>query len=286
MLAAFFAALLWGFVPVYIGAVNSGDPIEIVAHRALWSGVLLAGLVLLLPQMTGGLSAVKLALATNRARWGFAVSCFMLTVNWALFVYAVQTRQVFDAAFGYFIYPLVAVLLGIVFLRERLDRWGWLSLALVAAGVLVKAQLVSGVPWIALMLAVTFGIYGVIRKQLGVDPVLGMFIETVLLIVPAIGYIIWMQISGHPIFFGGGSWNVMMALMAGAITVVPLLLYHAGNRALPMIVASLIFYVNPTTQMLVGLFHFDVPFPPSDFVTFGLIWTGTIIYFWTRQNAD
>jgi len=284
ILWSFLAALLWGFVPVYIGAVNSQDPIEIVAHRALWSGIMLAVFIGFMPRMTGGIHAVGRALATGRARWGFLASCIMLTANWALFVYAVQTRQVFDAAFGYFIYPLVAVLLGIVILGESLNRWGWLALVIVAAGVLVKAQAIAGVPWIALLLAITFGIYGVIRKALGTDPVLGMFIETFMLIPIAIGYILWMQISGMPIFFGGGVVNAAMALFAGVVTVVPLLLYHAGNRALPIIVASLVFYVNPTTQMLVGLLYFEVPFPLHDLWAFALIWTGTAVYFWTRHR--
>ena len=122
------------------------------------------------------------------------------------------------------------------------------------------------------------------QKGLGTDPVLGMFIETVMLMPLAIGYILWMQISGMPIFFGGGVVNVAMALFAGVVTVVPLLLYHAGNRALPIIVASLVFYVNPTTQMLVGLLYFEVPFPLHDLWAFALIWTGTAVYFWTRHR--
>ena len=280
------AALLWAFVPVYIGVLGDVDTAEIVAHRALWSGVILLGLVLVMPQMTGGVTRVREVLSDQGLRRGLLASCAMLTINWMVFVYAVQTRQVFDAVLGYFIYPLVTVVLGVVILRERLDRWGWVAVAIVAAGVTLKAAAVGGLPWIAATLAVTFGLYGVIRKRLGVDAIMGMFIETMILVPAAIGYLVWMVAGGKVIFFGGGAVGVMLAVFAGEITVVPLILYHAGNRALPIIVASLLFYINPTTQMLIGLFHFDVPLPAREWAVFALIWAGLVLYFATRPRAQ
>ena len=280
------AALLWAFVPVYIGVLGDVDTAEIVAHRALWSAVILLGLVIVMPQMTGGVTRVREVLSDQGLRRGLLASCAMLTINWMVFVYAVQTRQVFDAVLGYFIYPLVTVVLGVVILRERLDRWGWVAVAIVAAGVTVKAAAVGGLPWIAATLAVTFGLYGVIRKRLGVDAIMGMFIETMILVPAAIGYLVWMVAGGKVIFFGGGAVGVMLAVFAGVITVVPLILYHAGNRALPIIVASLLFYINPTTQMLIGLFHFDVPLPAREWAVFALIWAGLVLYFATRPRAQ
>ena len=280
------AALLWAFVPVYIGVLGDVDTAEIVAHRALWSGVILLGLVLVMPQMTGGVTRVREVLSDQGLRRGLLASCAMLTINWMVFVYAVQTRQVFDAVLGYFIYPLVTVVLGVVILRERLDRWGWVAVAIVAAGVTLKAAAVGGLPWIAATLAVTFGLYGVIRKRLGVDAIMGMFIETMILVPAAIGYLVWMVAGGKVIFFGGGAVGVMLAVFAGVITVVPLILYHAGNRALPIIVASLLFYINPTTQMLIGLFHFDVPLPAREWAVFALIWAGLVLYFATHPRAQ
>lgn len=279
------AALLWAFVPVYIGILGDVDTAEIVAHRALWSGVILLGLVLLMPRMTGGVERVRAVLSNPELRRGLLASCAMLTVNWMVFVYAVQTRQVFDAVLGYFIYPLVTVVLGVFILRERLDRWGWVAVAIVAAGVTLKALTVGGLPWIAATLAVTFGLYGVIRKRLGVDAIMGMFIETMMLVPAAIGYLVWMLADGKLTFFGGEATGVMLALFAGVITVVPLILYHAGNNALPIIVASLLFYINPTTQMLIGLFHFNVPLPAREWVVFALIWAGLVLYFATRPRA-
>ena len=135
----------------------------------------------------------------------------------------------------------------------------------------------------ALILAVSFALYGVLRERLGVNPVLGMFIETVILIPPAILYLLWMYATGGPVFFGGSAVNTILAMLAGVITVLLLLLYHAGNRDLPIIVAGLLFYANTTTQMLIGIYHFHVPFPPSEAVTFGLIWCGLALYFLSRR---
>ena len=165
------AAIMWGIVPIYIGYVDADDPMEIVMHRALWSGVLLLGVIFFLPQMTGGIVAIRAALTSVSLRWSFLLSSILLTMNWGIFVYAVQTQRVVEAALGYFIYPLVTVVLGILLLREKLDRWGWMAVAIVAGGVILKTQSAAGLPWISLVLAVTFGLYGVLRKRMGVDAV-------------------------------------------------------------------------------------------------------------------
>ena len=279
------AALLWGFVPVYIGYLGDVDPMEIVGHRVLWSGVILLGLVTLAPSLFGGLKDARAALTTPRMRFGFLVTCALLSVNWIVFVYAVQARQIFDAALGYFIYPLVTVILGILMLRERLDRWGWAAVGIVGCGVALKAAHHGGVPWIALVLALSFALYGVARKRMTVNPVIGMFVETVFLIPLSVIYLSWRHDAGQTNFLGGGAVNVTLAVFAGVVTVVPLLLYHAGNRALPISVASLLFYINPTTQLVVGLIYFDLVTTPEEWLVFGLIWTGLVLYFASRRRG-
>ena len=279
------AALLWGFVPVYIGYLGDVDPLEIVVHRALWSGVILLGLVTLAPSLFGGLRDARAAVSTVRMKAGFLVTCGLLSINWIVFVYAVQARQIFDAALGYFIYPLVTVVLGIWVLRERLDKWGWAAVGLVGCGVALKALNHGGMPWIALVLALSFALYGVTRKRMTVNPVIGMFVETVFLIPLCIIYLVWRHQAGETVFFGGGTVNVTLAIFAGVVTVVPLLLYHAGNRALPISVASLLFYINPTTQLVVGVMYFDLAATPREWLVFGLIWTGLAVYFSSRGRS-
>ena len=173
---AVLAPLLRGFVSIYISVLGDVDALEIVVHRALWSGVILLGLVTMAPSLTGGMTAVRAALSTSRLLLGFALTCGLVTVNWMIFVYAVQSRQLFEAALGYFIYPLVTVVLGMLLLGERLDRWAWVAIGVVAAGV-------------ALALAGSFGFYGVVCKRMGIDPLIGIFIETVMLIPLSILYL-------------------------------------------------------------------------------------------------
>ena len=275
------AAVLWGLVPLYVNFVDAGAPYEIVAHRALWSGVLLLFYTLLL----GGVHRVLIVITNREMRRGFFVSSFLLTVNWGLFVYAVQSGHTIQAALGYFIYPLVAVVLGILLLREQLDWLGWMAVVIVACGVIAKLVLDGRPPVLGLCLAVTFGLYGVTRKKMGIDPVTGMFVETLFVMPLAAGYLLWMAYNSQPIFYGGGLLNVLLALLAGVITVVPLLLYHAGNRDLPLAMASLLFYANPTMQLCLGVFLFEGVFTRGDGLTFGLIWAGIIVYFASRPAA-
>jgi chloramphenicol-sensitive protein RarD len=286
LVCAVLAPLLWGFVPIYISLLGEADGLEIVVHRALWSGVILLVLVILAPSLTGGLRAVRTALSTSRLRLGFALTCGLVTFNWVIFVYAVQARLLFEAALGYFIYPLLTVMLGMLLLRERLDRWAWVAIFVVFAGVALKAANVGGLPWVALALAVSFGLYGVIRKRMGIDPLIGIFIETVMLMPLSVLYLWWQHSTGAAIFFGGGAVNVMLAIFFGVITVVPLILYHAGNRALPITVSSLLYYINPTTHMVVGLIYFRLSIPLWEWAVFGLIWSGLVVYFSTRERES
>ncbi len=274
------AALLWGLVPLYVDIVHATNPYEIVAHRALWSGILLLFFMLL----TGGMRMIPGVIVAKATRRGFVVSSFLLTLNWGLFVYAVQAGHAVEAALGYFIYPLIAGVLGILLLGERLDRMAWISITVVVCGVFVKMGLDGRPPIIGLCLAATFGLYGVTRKRMGIDPVTGMFVEMLVVMPLAAGYLIWMVFDGQLIFYGGGLLNILLALFAGVITVVPLLLYHAGNRDLPFTAASLLFYANPTTQLCLGVFVFGEAFTLSDGLAFSLIWLGIIVYFTSRSK--
>lgn len=257
LVCAVLAPLLWGFVPIYISVLGDVDALEIVVQRALCSGVILLGLVTMAPPLTGGMTAARAALSTSRLRLGFALTCGLVTLNWMIFVYAVQARQLFEAALGYFIYALVTVILGMLLLGERLDRWAWVAIGTVATGVALKASNLGHLPWVALALVGSFSLYGVVRKRMGIDPLIGIFIETVMLVPLSVLYLWWRHSTGAVILFGGGLMNIMLAVFAGIVTVVPLLLYHAGNRALPITVSSLLYCINPTTHIVVGLLNFS-----------------------------
>ena len=189
----------------FLGDVN---PLEIVAHRSLWSFVLLFALVAWRHHISPALRIfVNKKLLAN-----FIITTCFLSANWTIYVYAVQSYHVVGAALGYFIYPICTVFLGIIVLGERLDSWAWLALCFVTLGVLIKAFFIAGVPWVALSVAVTFSFYAVARKRLKIDPILGLFVETLILLPITLGFFGWLAWSGQPLFFDGGAKFVLLAM--------------------------------------------------------------------------
>ncbi len=280
VLFALSAGILWGFVPVYIHFLGDVDSLEIVAHRSLWSLVLLFALV----AWRKHISLTAQIFVNKKSLASFIITTCFLSANWIVYVYAVQSGHVVSAALGYFIYPICTVLLGIAVLAERLDRCAWLAVCCVIIGVLIKAFLIAGVPWVALSVAVTFSLYAVARKRLKVDPILGLFVETLILLPVTLGFFGWLVWCDQPLFFGGGAKFVLLAMFVGVLTVVPLILFHAGNQLLSMTTASLLFYSNPTTQLLIAILLIGEAFAVQDLLAFGPIWLGIAIYFATRPK--
>ncbi len=275
------AGILWGIVPVYIYLVDVDDPYEIVAHRSIWSAVLL----LLICWIGGQLGNIWGMMRGRRNFFKFFLTASLLSLNWGIYVYAVQAEQLVAAAFGYFIYPLCTVMLSIIVLGETLDRWATIAIGLVCFGVIAKAMVIMEVPWVSLALAATFSLYAVLRKRMGFDPVQGLFVETMMVLPFATLYLIWMATNGQTLFFGGGVANIMLAIFSGIITVLPLILFHKGNQLLSLTMASLLFYSNPTAQLLLGVIAFSEQFLVGELVAFGLIWIGIAVYFTTRRSV-
>ena len=275
------AGILWGIVPVYISIIDVEDPYEVVAHRSIWS----AALLFLICWIGGQLDDIWALLRTQRNFYNFFLTAGLLSFNWCIYVYSVQTEQVVAAALGYFIYPLCTVILGIIVLGEKLDRWTGVAIGFVCFGVVAKAVMIMDIPWVSLALAGTFSLYAVLRKRMGFDPIQGLFVETMLVLPFALTFLIWMAMNGQVLFFGGGLTNVLLAIFAGIMTVVPLIFFHKGNQMLSMTMASLLFYSNPTAQLLLGVFAFSEKFVIIDLIAFGLIWIGIAVYFMTRRRV-
>ena len=275
------AGILWGIVPVYIYIIDVEDPYEIVAHRSLWS----AALLFLICWIGGQLGDLLAMLKTQRNLYNFFLTSGLLSLNWGIYVYSVQTEQVVAAALGYFIYPLCTVMLGIIVLRETFDRWAGVAIGLVCFGVVAKAMMLMDIPWVSLALAGTFSSYAVLRKKMGFEPIQGLFVETMLVLPFALAFLIWMAMNGQGLFFGGGLNNVLLAIFAGVITVVPLIFFHKGNQLLSLTMSSLLFYSNPTAQLLLGVVVFSEQFLVNDLIAFSLIWIGIAVYFTTRRRA-
>jgi chloramphenicol-sensitive protein RarD len=278
------AFVLWGVFPLYFRQIASVSPLEVVLHRSVWS--LLFVLVLLAAlRRFGWMRALR---SQPRRLAQFALSALLLSANWLLYVYAVHSGQVVEASLGYFINPIVNVLLGVAVLRERLNRVQWAAVALAAAGVLWLTLHSGGLPWIALVLAVTFGLYGLMRKTAALGALEGLALETMLLapiVVPALA---WWTFSGHGAMARGDLVLDAWLLIGGPLTALPLLLFAAGARRLPLATVGLIQYVSPTITLLLGVYVFGEDFDRQRLIGFGFIWSALALYSldgWRRSRA-
>ena len=279
-LAAFLGPALWGILPVFYVLLEGYHAVEIVVQRVLWAFLLLA----LYYGITGKLQILARCFAPSKQLVFLLIGTIMIAINWTTFVYAVGEVRVVEASFGYFVYPLIAVGASVLFLGERLDKRGMIALMLSAIGVLIKGWSLGSVPDISLILAVSFALYAVVRKQIAIDSLDGFFCETILLMPFAIAFLSWHISGGGALFFDGQVTGVALAISCGVITTVPLVLFLRGNKALPLSLAAFIFYVNPTLQLLCGVMFFGEGFSTKDLLAFGCIWLGLIIQFVRRPS--
>lgn len=267
---------LWGFLPLYMKAVAHIPSLEVVAHRIFWS-VLVAGITLLVLGLTGD---IKAALRSPRTLAMATVTAALITVNWGTYVWAIAVDRTVETALGYYINPLVTVLLGAVLLGEKLSKPQIVAicLAVVAVGVLTFDA--GGLPWVSLVLALSFAAYGYLRKTLPVGPSQGFFLEVLILCLPCLGYIVWLESTGQGHFFDSAS-NVGLLLFAGPATAVPLILYAFGAKLLRFSTIGIMQYIAPTVIAAIGVFLFGEPFGPARMLAFGLIWVALALYTWS-----
>jgi chloramphenicol-sensitive protein RarD len=265
--------LLWGIFPLYVRALARLRPLEILVHRMLWSGVLLVVLL-----TVSGRWAWLRRMREPRVWLTFSASAFLLSCNWFCFLWAVDRGRVVDASLGYFINPFVSVLLGVVLLRERLRRGQVLSLVPAVLGVVWLAVQTGHVPWIGLVLALSFGLYGFLRKTAPLGALEGLTVETLLLSPIALGLFLFWWATGRNGFAASGAGFRLLVMAAGPVTAVPLLLFAAGARRIPLSLTGIIQYVGPTLQLAVGVLVFREPFGPVRIVGFGLVWTALALY--------
>jgi len=266
------AYLVWGFFPAFFKSVAHIPPLEVACHRIVWSLATLVPLALL----TRRQGEILAALRTPRVLATLACSTLLIASNWVIFIYAVESGQVLLSSLGYFINPLVSVLLGFVFLKERLQRWQNLSLLLAIGGVATMTLLQGRLPWIALVLAITFGTYGLLRKQVSVDALVGLSVETLLLTPLALAYLL-RPASGTP-FWGSLPLDPVLLPLSGVVTAIPLLLFAAAARRLRLATIGFMQYLTPTLHFLIAVALFGETFTPSHAAGFGLIWLALTVY--------
>lgn len=274
----FFAALgafmLWGLLPLYWKALLSVPPMVILCHRIIWSLIFIA--IILTANKRWGETFAPMRSPRNLGI--LFISSLMIGGNWLLYIWAVNTGHVLETSLGYYINPLVSILFGLVFFRERLRRMQWLAIACAAVGVANSIFSYGELPWISLTLAVSFACYGLLRKIAAVGSLPGLFLETLLLAPIALGYLIILHSQGNTVFLTGDITVDALVVGAGVATATPLIGFAFGARNLPLSTLGVLQYTAPSIAFLLGVFVFREPFGPSHLVSFAMIWLGLAVY--------
>lgn len=274
LLAAALAYIIWGLFPLYFHQLSQIGAFELVLHRTLWA----LGFLLLVLSWRRQWQWLREAWRKPRLMALYATSATLLSVNWLIYVWAVNNQHVLEASLGYFINPLVNVLLGVLVLRERPRPAQWAALTLAAGAVLWLSWHTGAPPWIALSLALSFGVYGLIKKTAPLDALEGLTLETLLLAVVAAPVLLGWDLSGRSALAGASASLWAWLLLAGPLTAVPLLLFGHGARRIPLSTLGLLQYISPSLQFLLGVWLFHEPLQATRLTGFALIWLALLLY--------
>ncbi|MCB9858747.1 MAG: EamA family transporter RarD [Phycisphaerales bacterium] len=266
--------LAWGVIPIYFKAVKAVPPLEVLAHRVIWSVVFLAALL----QIKRGWPAIRVAISSRRTMLALIASTLLIACNWYTFIWAVGHDQVVQASLGYYINPLVSVVLGFAFLRERMRKLQWVAVAIAACAVVYLTIRIGKPPAISLILAMTFGLYGLLRKVAAVGALPGLAIETTMLAPIAVGFLVWRSHTGQLVFLNGSTGIDCLLAAGGIVTAVPLLWFANAARRLRLSTIGIMQYIAPTMQLVLGALIYSEPTGRHHWITFAAIWGALLIY--------
>jgi len=265
---------LWGFLPLLFHVLEKVGSVSIVANRTIWSLFFVGGILL----ASGRMGEVKVALADRKTLGSMIISAVLLAANWLIYVYAVESGQVLEGSFGYFINPLVNVAIGMLFLGERQKPWQLVSIGVALAAIGIQAIGVGRIPYIALSLAVSFGFYGFFRKTAKVNSASGLFVETVVLVPLAAAWLIFGFVRDGGVGIMADPYYLTLLVLTGPATAVPLLLFAFAVQRLRLTTIGMLQYLSPSLQFLLAIFVFREPINPMQLLSFGLIWLSLLIY--------
>lgn len=271
------AYAIWGFFPLYFHQLAHVSPMDILSNRAAWACVFVG----LLLTLRGRWQQVRAVFATPRHLASLALAALLVGSNWLVFLWAVANQQVVASSLGYFLTPLVNVLLGLLVLKERLDRLEWLAVALAVAAIGNEIVALGSLPWVSLFLAATFGTYGLVRKRVPVDALSGLWLETLAMLPLCLLYALWLAQSGHAVFGGGDLPTNLLLAGAGVLTALPLMAFAAATQRLDLATVGMLMYINPTLQFLTAIWVFGEPLQTARLVSFALIWGGLFVFSWS-----
>lgn len=276
VLLAIMAYIMWGIAPIYFKALGEVSPFEILCHRIIWSFVFLAALL----YFTKGWELIKTTLKSRTKVFYLLVTSVTIGINWLVFIWAISIDHMLDASLGYYINPLFNVLLGMIFLNEQLRKMQWIAVALASIGVLVQLAVFGSVPIIAIMLAVSFGIYGLLRKKVNLDAFTGLFIETLVLLPVALVYLFIFADSATSNMSVNSSLLNTLLISAGIVTTLPLLCFAGAAVRLRLATLGFIQYIGPSLMFLLAVFVYGEAFTSDKIITFAFIWAALILFTW------
>jgi chloramphenicol-sensitive protein RarD len=265
---------IWGLLPVYLKWLQHVPALQIVCHRILWCSLVLWVAIVLSRQWT----AFRGAVLTPRVVKVYLAAALLIAINWSVYVWGVNSGFIVETSLGYFINPLISVFMGVVLLRERLRPWQWVAIGFATAGVLYLTLAYGRLPWIALTLALTFSIYGLVKKIGPLGSLFGLMLETGMLVVPALICLFYFNTIDQGAFFHAGAVSDMLLVGTGMVTAVPLLMFAKAARRIPLSLLGVLQYIAPTLQFLLGVIVFQEPFSQSQFIGFSFVWTGLVIF--------
>lgn len=280
------AYLMWGVFPIYWKLLHPIPALEIIFHRILWSFVFVSAVMVIRNEW----KVFSRVFRDARVLGVFLISSILLGVNWLTYVWGVNAGYIVETSLGYFINPLVSVLLGVVFLRERLRPAQWVPVVLAACGVVYLTIQYGALPWIALVLAFTFGTYGLVKKTSPLNALHGLAMETGLLFLPACLYLGYQEIVGAGHFFPSDGQVRLLMIFSGLVTAIPLLFFAGGARRIPLSMIGILQYIAPTLQFLIGVWLYHEPFDRTRLIGFSLIWLALVLYtvegFWEYRRRE
>jgi chloramphenicol-sensitive protein RarD len=265
---------MWGFFPLYWPLLEPSGAVEILAHRIVWSMVAMVVAVVAVRRR----SALRATFADRRTRLLLAAAAVLITVNWGTYIWGVNNGHVVETSLGYFINPLVSVMLGVLILGERMRRLQWVAIGIAGLAVLGLAVDYGRPPWVALVLAFSFGAYGLVKKKANAGAVESLVVETALIAPVALAYIAFLTVTGASTFGGNGVGHVLLLMGTGVITVLPLLCFGAAATRIPLSTLGLMQYVTPTVQFILGLAVFHEPMPVTRWIGFSFIWLALVMF--------
>jgi chloramphenicol-sensitive protein RarD len=267
------AYVFWGLFPIYWKLLAGVPALQLVGHRIFWSFLLLFIIILVAQQGKKFRSTIN-----RRVVLIYAVAAILIAINWLTYVWAVGAGFIIETSLGYFINPLLSVLLGVIFLRERLRPLQWLPIGLATMGVLYLTFAYGALPWVALTLAISFGFYGLVKKKAPLNALHGLTLETGLLFLPALSFLLYSEFSGTGAFLHSTVPIDLMLFGAGLVTVIPLLLFASAAQRIPLTTIGVLQYINPTMQFLLGVLIYKEPFDHHRLIGFGVVWAALILF--------